>query len=452
MKKLLSILILILLVLPLVYADGMIIDPQGYLPENEQVAAINYENGRENLIVGIKTDELRDEKSVWILPVPGDPNDVVIDVVSRIPVFSGRNVITEAKDRVSDLVEFASMFEVYPIISILSRGTFSAYEEAGVAPLTKGIDISHGDVIVYEHIEKHGITTELLGAKSGLDIHVYLAQKGLDFPFKTIPILKEYINKDYTFVVSWINKKEELYSEDAYYPYRYGRTLGIYVSFLTDKIYYPMMPTSVYGSKEIPVTIYVLGYVSPKVYENVKNYVSTNYYKTSYMEDIGDPELKKFFGSLDNSKDIKYTRVDVNAPSKLLTEDFYFSGEHSAAVGYASGLSSLFESNWIKFLFVILLSALTGALMGWFVFRSPKKFALVGLANCLTIIVLIIAIIFTDTKEIDKDLKKKLKSKGIHVVGKDTKRKIAFVVGFSILYLILGWLFGVILKYPLIGM
>ncbi len=40
---------------------------------NQQICAINYENGIENMILSIKVDSLDGEKAVWIFPVPAKP-------------------------------------------------------------------------------------------------------------------------------------------------------------------------------------------------------------------------------------------------------------------------------------------------------------------------------------------------------------------------------------------
>jgi len=76
------------------------------------------------------------------------------------------------------------------------------------------------------------------------------------------------------------------------------------------------MPISVYGSEIVPITIRVIGHVSPKVFEGIKNYTETDYYLGSYKSFPYD--LKDFNG--EQSNDIKYTKIKIKAPSEFLTE------------------------------------------------------------------------------------------------------------------------------------
>ena len=76
------------------------------------------------------------------------------------------------------------------------------------------------------------------------------------------------------------------------------------------------------------------------------------------------------------------------------------------------------------------------------------KFAIIGLANCLSIIGLIIATVFVKTKKIDPKLKKQIKQAGLTVTATD-HRKIIFVIAFSVLFLLLSWLLGSLLMAPL---
>lgn len=447
MKKIFTLFVLALFFLPIVLADGMLIDPHGYLPEKQQIAAIDYQNGRETMLLSIETDELRSEKSAWIFPVPGDPNQVVIDVKDTFPQFSGSELEPQARSNIERVFRATRYTQIYPLFLIAFTPMYGGRAVNQMFEKTEGIDISGGDVTVYEHLEKHGITTEIIGADSGLEIYVYLRNKGLDPQFTTVPVLNDYIGQDYSFVISWIQNVEEPIPQQEDYvrriPY-YGRRLGVLVSFPTEEIFYPLKPTSVYGSVEVPATIYVTGLVTPEVYEGIENYVETRYYNQYHI--YGLEELLVDY----NPSQIKtYTRIDINPPSKLLTEDLIIKQEVPGSVRYAAGIANSFRSRtvWI-WLFIISLSALTGAILGLVMFKQPKKFALVGLANCLSIIGLIIATVFVKTKKIDPKLQKQIKQAGLRVTASD-HRKVIFVVAFSVLFILLSWLLGLLLMAPL---
>lgn len=451
MKKIISILILVLVFMPAVLADGMIIDPYGYFPEKQQSAAISYKNGRENLLLTIQTDELRDEKSVWIFPVKGNPDDIIVDITPNFPQFYGQEILTKAENSVDRVLDNTRYSLLYPFLIPFREKTAMYGQDLAPSGFESAIEIGKGDVTVYEHIEKYGITTELLDTSHALELHVYLANKGLNLPFSEIPKINEYLNEDYTLVVSWFNRKElavPLEIESAYpgrIPPYYGRRVGVSIDFPTDKIYYPLKLTSNYGSTKVPTTIYVLDYVTPEIYPDIENYVTIKYYEMEQMYYIAQ-ELESFYP--DTKDKLKYTRIDLNAPSKLLTEDLYFKETAPEEINYASKVSGIFTQKGISWLVLAILSFITGALVGYIIFRQPLKFGLIGLANLVSIIGLIVAVIFVKTKDIDKDLKKKIKSSGLTVVTAD-KRKILFVIFFFIGFILLSYLLGAVFKAPL---
>jgi len=66
-------------------------------------------------------------------------------------------------------------------------------------------DMAKQDVVVYEHLDKEGMSSELITAKTANGIYDYFNKKGLKIQKDMIPALDAYIGKDYSFVVSWIN-------------------------------------------------------------------------------------------------------------------------------------------------------------------------------------------------------------------------------------------------------
>lgn len=126
-------------------------------------------------------------------------------------------------------------------------------------------------IIIHEHIEKMGLATELVTAKDENTFYNYLEEKGLDLPPDSKLILNKYIGEEYTFVVSWIfdveEFKKESATEDVYD--RYGiydstsslSTVGVSIKFPTEKIFFPLKPTSIYGSQKVPILIYVMDHI-----------------------------------------------------------------------------------------------------------------------------------------------------------------------------------------------
>ncbi|MFH1331935.1 MAG: DUF2330 domain-containing protein, partial [archaeon] len=426
MKKLISIFLLCLFLLPLVLADGMIIRPNDYVMERGQLAYINYKEDSklQTMVLGIQLDSIHDQDAAWIFPVPSSASNVAIDVLPNTPHYYGREVKSYASSVIDNLLESVVAFQVWPMFFLFRFVAVGAPMYGLAEKAAAGMDIETGQsVVVYEHIEKYGITTELLGAEDPRYIKTYLTNKGLDVPFEAYRVLESYKDKDYTFVVSWLNEPQNIYygiEEEAsiersppYYP-QY-RNVGVQVMFKTDKPYYPLLPTSVYGSEKVPATIYIDGYVTPVVPEGVKPFTKTTYMKTSAVR-YPEPMYDKMMYPATQTPN-EYTVVSIiDAPSKFFTDDMWFEDSAPSDVYYASSLVNNFDLNrGVKALVVVaLLSILLGALLGFIIFREQWwKITLISLANCLSIIGLIVALFFVRTRKVDSSLKKQMKQAGL---------------------------------------
>lgn len=457
-------LIIISMFLPMAsFADGGIIIPEGDrwkpLDEESQNAFISYKDGFENLIVSVNLNK-SDEGAVWIFPVPAEPEKVAIDILKNIPSLSGEEVIEKAKQNIKDVSRGLRMTQIYPIFleketyrygppSIQSLGGKTLFDE-NRAP---------EDVTIHEHLEKEGMTTEIITAKNSKALYNYLADKGPELKKGTFPMFDYYIGKDYTFICSWMTKKETIrppifpqpmpmpeekvlgVEEIMPYPIPYipEKQRGIFITFPTDKIYYPLYPTSIYESKKIPINISILDYVKPELYGTIKPYTKEiKYYWQSYG--LGN-EFESFY----RGDNIKYTKIEINAPSKYLTEDLWIKKETPAKVILAGFFARYPLIDY--FMAAILWSVLSGIIAGKIIFKKSgkiKRYALLGLCNVFSIIGLIIGTVFTQTKKIEKDqkekikeLKKELKEMGLKITSRDTKRKIFFVLLFSATFVIL---------------
>jgi len=455
-----------LLLLPdFVFADGVVIKPDpfsgrwDYLNESRQQAFINYENGLQKMILSIGTEEMA-KNAVWIFPVPADPDKVVIDVLTKLPNLHGEEIAQKAKANLSYIKKALWITQIYPWpftswMENLSAPADGEMPTFGAEPSsTKEIE---QDVNIYEHLEKEGITTEIITAKTAQGLYNYLQEKNLKIEKGSIPVLDSYIGKEFTFVVSWISSfspiNEETKSKTRPFPFSYQQTQiyqikqrGVFVTFPTKKIYYPLLPTSVYGSKTIPMTIRVMGFVSPSVFKEIKNYTKTSYFIDEWLS--RERELKNFYGGEGEAKNVKYTKIEINAPSKTLTDDLWI--EKTTPLKTFPALFIARHPFLIGVILLILISLLIGPLSAIIIFKEARnkkgliKFALLGLSNCLSIIGLVIATIFTKTKEIkkeDEDLLLEVKRRGYSTWAMQAKdiRKLGFVPLFSISFLIISW-------------
>lgn len=446
MKKFLSILILLLL-MPSVLADGVIIKPSGdFIKEHRQFAVINYEDGLQKMIIATQTD-YSDEKSVWIFPVPASPDEVVIDVVPNVPRMYGYDVLDEAERNVERVFENIRKSQIYTFIFdlFIFRGGVTYDLEKGRAE-TLGAEVEVGQSVeVIEHIEKEGMVTELVTAKDGAALRLYLVNKGFNLPDKLVPVLRDYSNKDYSYVVSWLAEpkgiEHPIYSDiPRIIPYQ-RRNVGVEIIFPTDELYFPMRPTSVYGSEKIPVDIYILGLYEAKLYNKIESFVTVRYFK-SYGNYFPEYEIQEFFGA-SNLANKEYTLVQVNnAPSKYLEDDFWFKEGAPTKIKFASKIVGVTRNNrtLLSFIFLGIVSLLAAFITSLVFFRDQwKKFTLIGLANILSIIGLIVAVILVKSKKIDSSLRAKLRQQGVLAITSDFGRKLGFIAIFSVLFLILSW-------------
>lgn len=459
-----------LLITPfLVSADGMLIQPSPYgdgwdhPDEDNQQVFINYENGLEKMILTIGIKDQNQKGAVWIFPVPAEPEKVVIDVLTKTPNLTGQEIFIEAKENLDDVKELLNSTQIYPMVYYMIKSYFGMSESMGISSDLGGRlggkedNKRITDVVVYEHLEKEGIVSEIITAKTSTGLFVYLKGKGLNIDKDSIPVLNKYIGKNFSFVVSWLNLETPAISAEEIknnLGIDFNKTTnyreknlqkGIFVTFPTKDIYFPLMPTSVYGSKVVPATIKIIGYVSPKVFKDIKNYTQTEYFIEDYYN--SDPDLNNFYKYNSFKSDfVRYTKITINAPSKLLTDDLWIENYAPFTTYIADFIIQ--HSYIIGFILLFFVSIMAGSLSAWLVFKEYRNykdafnFGLNGIYNCLSIIGVIIAVSLRKTaviKEEDRPLFEELKAKGYHIASGDALRKLLFVLCFSFAFLSILW-------------
>jgi hypothetical protein len=251
--------------------------------ENQQYCAINYKNGTQYMMLAINVKEgVQGDKAVWIFPIPSTPSEVKINILKGFPYLSGQELKRQASSSMSQVFMAMGATQIYswPLafitFGIMSPSAFMAGSKSLGAEALDGIN-------VYEHVEKMGLTSELVSANSSDSFYAYLKNNNLEFPADFKSIMDDYLSEDYSFVISWVSNLTELrnaqgISKGSYPPRQVSNGIGVFVSFPTDKIFYPLKPTSVYDEQVVPAVIYVLGYVQPELYDGIKNQTEVSYY------------------------------------------------------------------------------------------------------------------------------------------------------------------------------
>ncbi|MFA6437624.1 MAG: DUF2330 domain-containing protein [Candidatus Paceibacterota bacterium] len=245
--------------------------------ENNQEAFINYQNGQEKLVVVVDIDE-QNSDTVWIMPIPGKAKEIKMNIMSEIPVFGGYEVMSKIKLALSrslkNLFFISATSQFWSFFPVVVVGTSLTSARGG-----SGTGSTSGDFIsVNQHIEKNGMIMETITAQKTESLYNYLSNKGLKVKQGDMTTLSSYMNQDYVFVVSWLSSKN-LNNDD--------KQRGIFIAFPTQKIYYPLIPTSIYGEKQVPMTIRIFGHVKPEIFSEIKPYTKVEYFldmQTDYLD------------------------------------------------------------------------------------------------------------------------------------------------------------------------
>ncbi len=382
-------------------ARGDIISSEGYQwnlqTEDQQVAAIHYEDGMENLLLSVTMDDsLEGGRAVWIYPVPSVPEMITIDVVKGYPALRGRDVDVDASRAALSVSGWIMAWATTPVGLMYGYpGMFvlSGFGMAG-SPGTQGATLGMGHaesgpitdpdaITVHSRVDRMGITSELVTAKNAGALHEYLRTKGMDEPETRAAPLDGYIGRDYSFVITTISNVSEFKaaSEDTG-----THVLGSFARFPTDRIYFPLKPTSVYGSREVPILLYITGHVSPALYTSIRANTTTTYYTQPVYTPPSD--LDTFFNGNQHMERLDYTKVKITTPSDTFTDDLWIENSPPFFFAVKKGILT-YPWLWGIFLFIVL-SLASALIAGTLWFRKvpvPTRTLLaLGFSNCLTMI------------------------------------------------------------------
>jgi hypothetical protein len=446
MEKIANLFFILLLTLPtLITADGCIHieDPELHgwrlQEEKQQLCAINYKEGYQKMILSVDFSGIEgQQRGVWLLPVPASPDETVIDLVKGFPNLWGTDVNREVDKVIYNIFSLSRLSQIYTFPEFLFTLFFSNIGSARNYLGREGLGGTIDGVTIHEHIEKYGVTAELVSTTNGEALYRHLGNKGLEFPQETKNIIDEYVGDDYSFVLAWFSG-DDLINIDQYGGYYYKDdftdSVSLSLKFPTDKIYYPLKPTSVYGSKEVPALIYVMDHITPNLYGAIKTDTEVTY----FIDNIYSPsdELSDFFYGQQKIQNLRYTKIKISAPSKYLSEDLWIENKSPNKIKMA--VSIIENPISLGIIIFLLISILASLISGLLVFRKYEpswiKFGLFGLFNSLTIIGFGIA---SHLLKIDKKFTKKGGKAGKRVEFKKVFKR-SFIISL-IIFGSFGWL------------
>ncbi|HDS30470.1 MAG TPA: hypothetical protein ENN67_05435 [Firmicutes bacterium] len=377
------------------HADGFVIGKSpkmkgfDYIDETQQNAYINYSDGLQRMILTIGIASAETDR-VWILPIPSAPQDIVLDILREVPEFSGDELSRNTASKLHGIRKALLAMQIYPMLFRFKEDY--QYREYGYAQgiATKSNVLEDSTVIVHQHVEKEGMVSEVLTARNAEALYNYLEILGFKINTGAIPILDTYIGKEFSFVVSWVEKSE--INRTAY------TEKGVFVIFPTPTIYYPLIPTSVYDETWVPTTITVIGHVTPRFYGRIKGFAFAEYFVWGSIWSATD--LSVFHNG--ENKRVNYTKIEIDSPSKYLTEDLYIDNVTPLKVRLSLFILSY---PFISGLILLCLTSVSiGLILGFLLLeglrRKPWALIIIGLSNCFTIIGLIAATYLFQTAKV----------------------------------------------------
>lgn len=417
---------------------------------------ISYENGTERLVMSHELGGTGGGGVAIITPIPGGPTDIKLDILSDLPQLNGQNISTTASAVVPAVAELVSMSQLWTgapwFISGFNVGS-SVQDTSGInigstAPGGGSFGATNAgipDVRVFNQLDKNGMSSEVVTARTSKGLYDFLKAKGLTVPDGSIDVLNYYIGRNYSFVVSWVNataahsfdcqQNQAPVGFGSYAPHSSSSCAkGIFVSFPTKDLYYPLIPTSAYSDMSHSETIRVIGHVSPKLYSSISNYSTVSYFEdANYSSRASDTDAQKIVHPMAGDI-VKYTDITIDAPAKLYTEDLTIRNYPPINAIYAGTIAD----NPIIFgiLLLVIASILASVLCGLLFYTEDRskqgvfKFAKLGLFNCLTLIGLIVA------------SRKMLRPEGdgVSSVHMHVKRRWKYLFLFTIMFTVITWL------------
>lgn len=414
--------------------------------EKQQTCLISYNAGQEKMLLAVKLDTFHSTKAVWVFPVPSSPDQVRMDVVGDLPEFSGVSARVLGHQTIARMFSVMAMSQIYPIPFMSGAqeetrdGGYGAVPASGM-PLMGGYGWS--DVEVYGHVEKLGLTTELIAARDKDAPYAYLKAKGLDLPEEARTILGDYVGENYSFVVSWISDTAQ-FKPDTSVESRDEPRIGqvaVSVTFPADSIYFPLKLTKVYGQVRVPIELNVLGDVTPELDTALRPFSKIEF---NLQNDYEVPlALTSFFNDQEHVERLRYTTITINAPAKHFTQDLRIRNIAPHWVSFADWLHrSFLILVLVAFTIATLLASILSAAAAFRNDRAARlKFSLLGLLNFMTLAGVLVGTALVRTRPRGKH--PETAPQGFRSWD---LRKLVYAVLFTFLFMAITLLFSLLLR------
>lgn len=399
MRRIILVVILLPLLIQPASADGFSlskseIGKDSFLtPETKQLAYIGYDNGIEDLLISVSL-KARYTGFVWLFPIPALPDGVEIDILdTELPRFKVYDTLKAAKKRADSIrisLVATPLFSFF--VSNWGLTTIATYGREVIPRSYPDPYDSLGDeknLTVHKSITKFGITTELVTGSSEL-LMSYFREKGYDIPEEAASMIDRYIEYDFSFVVVWGNPPDA--DSAAVRDDLVDAKPAIKVVFPSEYIYYPLVPTSIYGAEVIPVEIYINDWVVT-LEDRDRTWFNERFeYYGPFEQKQYDVLPHRFKYLTENNR---MTRIKFERPAYLFLDDLHLKPANNKRLERAFTLFSYYRRIFWLSCFVI--ASITGIATGLIAFPWREKpldillFWLFGLMVGLSIVAVIAA-------------------------------------------------------------
>jgi hypothetical protein len=241
------------------------------------------------------------------------------------------------------------------------------------------------------------MTTEVIGTESSTLLDEYLQGKDLSLPAIAAPAIETYIGENFSFVLSWISDTGQFASNNAAHRGDDGGlyySLGVWISFPSEKVFYPLRLTSVYGEDAPPMLLQVVGFVSQGWGAHSHNFHARTECYVARSTAV-DERLAGFFNAHPPQSgaslvlgNLRFTEMMLTTSANGLSDDLRLDASPPARADMAL---FIIDHSWVFALLTFIMSSMLASLLaGMICFRrrhpAKTKFALLGLFNFLTII------------------------------------------------------------------
>lgn len=362
-------------------------------PETRQLAYIGYKDGIEDLLISVSL-KARYTGFVWLFPIPALPDGVEIDIVNtELPYFATYDTLKVAKRRADSIrISLAATPLVSFFVTNWGLTTIADYGREVIPHhyLNPYDSLGDGkDFAVHKSVTKFGVTTELVTGSSELLMN-YFREKGYDIPEEATPIIDNYLDYDYSFVVAWGNPPDA--DSDTGGNDLVDANPAIKVVFPSEHIYYPLVPTSIYGAEVIPVELYINDWVVT-LEDRDRTWFNERFeYYGPFEQKQYDVLPHRFKYLTENNR---MTRIKFERPANLFLVDLRLKPANDKRLERAFTLFSYYRRIFWLSCFVI--ASITGIATGLIAFPWRKKpldillFWLFGLMVGLSIVAVIAA-------------------------------------------------------------